>query len=130
VSAPVSCGRCGSETSVDATAGWIIEERRTVGGDVIRVVVCFPCRGHVEPSVEAQPKRCGGKCDGLYEGRGAWVARCDTYPCEEVWSCWDEQCVRDWAAEHGEPHECSECHQDVDHDVTVTSAVQRARAER
>lgn len=80
----------------------------TLSGDTRRIVLCFPCRRLAVPFEGSD--RCDGRCGGHNDNPTAWHAECSTCPTAEVddegdplpteWSCWEEGCVRAWAAEH------------------------------
>lgn len=129
----LQCMTCTSriEPGEAKAKGWLVDEYPTPGGTPLKVVICFPCRQKTNTAEAAERKPCGGTCKGDYAHPDGWRAICTWLGhCEESWSCWDENCVREWAAEHDEPHDCETCHQPVDHDTRVKriSEWQQAKA--
>lgn len=116
------CLSCDARRS-DWPFGWIDEKYATLGGGVIRVTLCFPCRRLVVPFGGSD--RCDGRCDGECDSAMAWVGHCRTcldamgdeasgeewpLPTEPAeWSCFEEHCVRAWA---------TQLHPDCDTDIT------------
>lgn len=118
----IACMTCTSTVERDKAKaeGWLVDEFPTAGGVPVKVAICFSCRFKTDVEAPAERKPCGGTCKGDYAHLDGWRAVCTWLGhCAESWSCWDENCVREWAAEHDEPGECGTCHQDTWHDVTV-----------
>lgn len=97
----------------DARRSWDLHGTQVVQG--LQIARCGPCAvGFIPGSDEP----CGGRCDGSFVSPSVPYFAADRTSLggfgEKTWSCWDEECVREWVLENSS---CDCCGQDIDYFV-------------